>query len=287
MRSNTLRILAVALTIGATAACTQVPAGHVGVKVYLLGTDKGVDHEVLGVGRYWVGVNEELYLFPTFEQNPRYAAEQKDDAGDAVEFQNQDGLTISADFSVTYTIAAANASQVFQRYRLGIDEINRGPLRNILRDAVNEVSSKLPVEAIYGNGKTAMMTDIENLVIKRAAEAGITVTQVSLLGAMRLPDQVTAALNTKITATQKAQQRENELREAEAAARIYEASATGKANALLAEAKAQAEANKILANSLSPALVEYERVKKWDGKLPTVSGATNTFMNLPTAEDRK
>lgn len=113
-------LLLVAAVFGAFlfSGCTRVPAGHVGVKVYLLGTSKGVDHEVLGVGRYWIGINEELYLFPTFEQNPRYSAEQKDDAGDAVEFQNRDGLAISADFSVTYTISSSAASQVFQRYRL-------------------------------------------------------------------------------------------------------------------------------------------------------------------------
>lgn len=126
-----------------------------------------------------------------------------------------------------------------------------------------------------------MMLQIEKLVISRAASSGITVSQVSLLGAMRLPEQVTAALNQKITATQRAQQRENELREAEAEARIFEAKSSGRANALLAEAKAQAEANRILANSLSPTLVEYERVKKWDGKLPTVTGGTSTMLSLP------
>jgi hypothetical protein len=32
------------------AACSKVPAGNVGIKVYLLGGDKGVDHEELGPG---------------------------------------------------------------------------------------------------------------------------------------------------------------------------------------------------------------------------------------------
>lgn len=51
------------------AACSKVPAGHVGVKVYLLGSDKGVEQEELGVGRYWIGVNEELNIFLTYLQN--------------------------------------------------------------------------------------------------------------------------------------------------------------------------------------------------------------------------
>lgn len=51
-------------------SCAKVEAGYVGVRVNLLGGNKGVDSEVLGVGRYWIGWNQELYLFPTFQQTP-------------------------------------------------------------------------------------------------------------------------------------------------------------------------------------------------------------------------
>lgn len=258
--------------------CDTVPAGHVGIKVYLLGGAKGVDHEVVGVGRYWIGINEQLFLFPTFEQNPKYTLQSESDSGQSVEFQTREGMAVDADFSITYAIQAEKAAKVFQRYRSGIEEINRGPLRNILRDAVNEVASKLPVESVYGEGKVAMLDNVQTMVIARAEEAGITVSQVSLLGAMRLPEQVTTALNAKIEATQRAQQRENELREAEAAAKKEVATAEGRAQSLLTEAKAQAQANQILAESITNTLVEYERVKKWNGVMPTVTGVSSTIL---------
>jgi hypothetical protein len=47
--------------------CTNVPAGYVGVKVYMPGGPKGVDTEVLGTGRYMIGMNEYLFLFPLFK----------------------------------------------------------------------------------------------------------------------------------------------------------------------------------------------------------------------------
>jgi hypothetical protein len=56
------KLLLAAMLMASVVGCSKVPAGNVGVKVYLLGTNKGVDHEVLGVGRYWIGFNEELYL---------------------------------------------------------------------------------------------------------------------------------------------------------------------------------------------------------------------------------
>lgn len=274
----------------AVTACDKVPAGNVGIKVYLLGSDKGVDHEVLGTGRYWIGMNEELYLFPTFEQNPKYS-QGDNDAGNPLSFQTAEGMNVEADLSVTYHIEAADAPKVFQRYRLGVEEIEKGPLRNLLRDAINEVSSTLPVESVYGLGKTAMVDKVQELLTQRASAAGISVTQVSLLGSIRLPTEVTKALNSKIEATQRAQQRENELREAEAQARKAVAEAEGKAHAAIATAKGEAEslllnaesqakANRILANSVTPTLIEYEKVKAWNGELPHVQGAGALMLNL-------
>ncbi len=283
-----LGVLAVVLT---GCGCSKVPAGNVGIKVYLLGGQKGVDHEVLGVGRYWIGMNEDLFLFPTFEQNPKYTAASEEDSGRAVDFQTKEGMQADADFSITYHIEPTNAAKVFSRYRLGIDEINKSPLRNMLRDSVAEVTSGLEVEAVYGSGKTAMMDTVQKILTTRAEEAGITVTQVSLLGAIRLPQQVTNALNSKIEATQRAQQRENELREAEAQAKktVAEAEgesrkqvalAEGRASATLTEATAQAKANRILSESLTSALIEYRKIDKWNGALPQFGGGAVPLITI-------
>ena len=39
-----------------------------------------------------------------------------------------------------------------------------------------------------------------------------------------------------------------------------------------ARAKAQAEANRQLAQSLTPELIRYQQLQRWDGKLPLFSG---------------
>ncbi len=284
-------VMALMATMFVVAGCSKVPAGNVGIKVYMLGGQKGVDHEVLGVGRYWIGMNEELFLFPTFEQNPKYTAGATDDSGNAVDFQTKEGMQASADFSITYNIEPGNAAKVFARYRLGIDEINKSPLRNMLRDSVSEVASSLEVESVYGTGKIAMIDAVQKILATRAAEAGITVTQVSLLGSIRLPPQVTNALNSKIEATQRAQQRENELREAEAQAKktVAEAEgesrkqvalATGRAQAVTVEATAQAKANRILSESLTPALIEYRKIDKWNGALPQFGGGAVPLISI-------
>ena len=40
-------------------------------------------------------------------------------------------------------------------------------------------------------------------------------------------------------------------------------------------AEAQAEANRKLAESLSDTLIDYQKVQKWDGKLPTVASQSD------------
>lgn len=264
-------ILALILSL---VACTKVPPGNVGVKVYLLGGSKGVDHEVLGVGRYWIGWNEELFIFPTFQQNYVWtkSKEEGSDKDESITFQTREGLTVNADVGISYSIRPEKVSDIFQKYRRGIDEITNTFLRNAVRDSFNSFSSKMSVEDVYGAGKEELLKAVHSQVSQDMSQKGIVVDKIYLIGQMRLPDTIIAALNSKIEATQRAQQRENEVQEARAEADKQVAQAEGKAKSLLEVAKAEAEANRLRQQTLTAELIQYETVKKWDGKLPQYSG---------------
>ena len=79
-------------------SCSKVPAGNVGIKFYLLGKDKGVDYEALGPGRYWIGINEELFLFPTQRQNKVWSDDEEGNRG--FEFQSKEGMKLSANVGI-------------------------------------------------------------------------------------------------------------------------------------------------------------------------------------------
>ena len=68
------------VAVGMLSSCSKVPAGFVGVKYYLLGTEKGISSEELSPGRYYIGWNEELYLFPTFNQNKTWTSDENEDS---------------------------------------------------------------------------------------------------------------------------------------------------------------------------------------------------------------
>ena len=48
--------------------------------------------------------------------------------------------------------------------------------------------------------------------------------------------------------------------------------AEAEAEVIRKKAQAQADANKLLSESLTPEVVEYEKIQKWDGKLPYATG---------------
>lgn len=261
----------------------KIEAGYVGVKVYLLGSNKGVDNEVVGPGRYYVGINEDMYLFPTFQQTILW------DKNDAFNFQSKEGMVSSADVSLSYTLDRDKISILFQTYRKGIDEISEVYMKNLLRDSINKIASTFSVEEIYGEKKQEFQDKVLVDLKEKMAPIGINVDFVAFVGGIRPPESVVKAIDAKVEATQRAQQRENELREAEAQAKKTEALATGKANAQIQEAKgkaesirieaeAKAEANRKIAESIKNDLIKYNAIEKWDGKLPQVSGS-NT--NLP------
>lgn len=280
MKNLVFVLLIVLLSFGSV-ACTKVPSGHVGVKVYLLGGSKGVDTEELGVGRYWVGWNEELHLFPTFTQNTVWTADSREGSleDESITFQTKEGLSVNADIGLAYHIDPTKVTAIFQKYRKGIDEITDIYLRNIVRDAFVVASSNKPVEFVYGEGKAELRDEVEQIVKAKVEPIGIVIEQISFVGDLRLPDSVVTALNAKIAALQKASQRENEVKEAEAEARKKIAAAQGEAESIKVVALAQADANKILSNSITPTLVEYKRIEKWNGIMPTyMAGAMPTPM---------
>lgn len=253
--------------------CNMVPAGHKGVKVYLLGGNKGVDSEVLGVGRYWIGINEELYLFPVFTQNYTWQdLSQQGGLDQSISFQTSEGLTVYADVGISYTIDPAKVHLVFEKYRRGVDEITDTYLRNMVRDSINKRASELSVEDVYGKGKVALIDNVLADVRDQVADIGILVEKVYWIGEIGLPDTVIRALNAKIEATQMAMRRQNEVAQAKA-----------EADKKVEEARGIAESMKLTNMEVTDKVLRLREleiqqmlVERWNGQLPsTFMGGTD------------
>ncbi|BCP56288.1 serine protease [Kaistia sp. 32K] len=253
----TLMLSAVVLLSG----CSKVPAGYTGVVVNMLGTDKGVSLKEEPVGYKWVGWNEELFLFPTFNQNFNI---------NGIKGQDKDGMVVGLPLGVTLRAAEGSAPLLFKTYRKKMDEIINVNVPQVVRDAVNAESSKVTAETMYGPGKEEFVKRIQQRVQDHFATRGIVIENLYLSGQIDLPPTVVQSLNRKIEATQKAQQRENELRQTIAEAEKAKAEAEGIKQATILRAEGEAQALNIKGAALrnNPGVVELNAIDKWDGKLP-------------------
>src|SRR6185436_14880466 len=98
---------------------------------------------------------------------------------------------------------------------------------------------------------------------------------------LRAPAAVIEAINQKNVMQQQALTAQNELQKNTFQAQGDSIKAVGQAKAILALATAQAKANELIAKSITPTLVQYEMSKKWDGKMPQVSGSAMPMIQLP------
>lgn len=269
--------IAILMALAILAGCAKVPAGNVGIKFYLLGGAKGVDTEEVSPGRYWLGMNEELYLFPTFTQTVDW---------EGVTFQTVEGMKVSGTVGMSYAVDPSKVTTLFQKYKKGIDEITNTYLRNMVRDALVTAASTRKVESVYGQGKAELIADAEKRVREQVAPIGIIIERLYWAGDLILPPEVTGSLNAKIRATQMAQQRRNEVEQANAEADKQIAAARGEAESRLTVAKAEAEAIRVKGAALAdnPRLVEWSAIEKWDGRMPQVSGGATPFVNLSTSK---
>nr|CAI3971239.1 lipoprotein [Ochrobactrum phage ORM_20] len=273
------RILAIGFMALAITACSKVPAGYVGVKVYLLGSDKGVDTEVLSPGRHWIGWNEDLYQFPTFTQNFTWEGKGAN-GGKSFTFQTIEGMVVSADVGVSYSVMPEKVSTIFQKYRRGIDEITDTYVKNMIRDAIVTEASRIRVESVYGSGKEDLIKAVEKRVRDQISPIGLNIERIYWVGQFDLPPEVIEKINAKVNADQITQQKIAELEQTRADAQKRIAEAEGEKQAAVLRAQGEAEANRVVTESINETLIRYRQTEKWDGVLPKVTSGATPFVKI-------
>ncbi|TON45329.1 transposase, partial [Vibrio parahaemolyticus] len=175
---------------------------------------------------------------------------------------------------ITYRIDPTKVSKIFEKYRRGVDEITDVYLRNMVRDALVEKASIMGIENVYGAGKAELMNDVEKSVSDNVADIGIIIEKIYWIGEMRLPKQIVQNINDKIAATQKAQQRKNEVAQSKAEADKKIEEARGTAESIKLKAKAESEAITLRGEALrsNPEVLQLEAVNKWNGVTPVYIG---------------
>lgn len=296
-------IVALVVLVGAcivgSSSCTRVDAGYVGIRIRLAGSARGVQNAPVVTG--WVVYNpltEKIIEFPISVQNVVWSREVHEGApmDESITFASSEGVTVNADVGLAFHINADKAPRLYARFRQSdLNALAHGYIRNVVREALSETASAMPVQEIYGAGKTRLINDTSRRISERLGADGVEIDQLTFNSALRLPDNVVGAINRAMEATQNAIQAENRVRQirAEADQNVAQARgeaeaarqrARGEADALLIRARAEAQANEIIRLSTTSSVIQYRMLERWDGHLPVVSGGTIPMLTLDAAQ---
>lgn len=141
-----------------------------------------------------------------------------------------------------------------------------GAAKEAVQSALNEKYGKQIVNVVSITIGNINFSDAYNAAIEKKAQAKLAAE---------------AEEYTNKVATQKAEaEAEQKKIQAQAEAESKKIKAEGDAEAIRIKADAEAEANKKIADSLTSELIEKEKIEKWNGVLPAVSGSGSTIIDF-------
>lgn len=222
-----------------------IPPGQAGV-VVLFGK---VQSEALPAGLHFINPFSQVVEMEVRTKNytmTNVAEEGQKRGDDSIAVISSDGLTVKLDCTIFYALQQAKVAKIYSEIGPDVeDKILRSEIRASLRDA----AANLLATELYTSKRQAFVDQVTRTLKASFENRGITMEQV-LLRNVLLPDQITKAINDKIAADQDAQKMafvlQKEKQEAERK-RI--------------EAEGQARAQQIVSQSLTPQIIEYQRIQ--------------------------
>ena len=284
-------VIGVSLFFNYIVCIDRIGAGHVGVEVVLSGSQRGASEIPIRTG--WVfysPLRSQIIEFPTYVQTVKWTQDVNEGraANEQMSYNSKEGMEIFSDVSLSYSIEARRVPDFYVKYRVTeLDQFTHGILRDVVRNSLNEVASTFTVEQIYGEQKTAFLTQVQRRIQEQLDPVGVNLQQFGFIGAPRVPQVIASAITAKAQAIQDAERARNELAKTQAEAAKQVAEADGEAKSSVTRAQGEAEANRIRQSGLTPQLLQLRQlenqralIERWNGQLPSVETAGNSSMML-------
>lgn len=293
-------VLVISLIVGFSCA-EKVPAGYIGIQYSMNG---GVSDDVLTQGWHLVSPTKEVVLYSIgIEQSYLTAGEDGDSKkDDSFEVPSSDGKGLMVDLTFTYRFDADKITSIFTRFKgQSGKEVRDSFIKPNIISWTKEVTAKYPVTEILGDERANLNIAVSEYIRDKFEPYGIIVENVSLIN-IDADDETRASVQRKVNAQQELElaqieqktanvqaqkdkevalvKAEQDKETAEIAAEQAKIKAEGEAEATRIRAEAEAAANELIAASLTPELIENNKISKWNGEVPIVSGNGATIVDV-------
>ena len=262
-------VITIIASIAQPFAIEKVDSGYKGIKVSLVGSQRGVTNYQYKTG--WVVYNtwtEQMLEFPTFQQHIEYDDQQVITKG---------GFPATIKPTFNYSLKESNIGDMFVNLRLDVKQVEQGWLKNAIIGAVNDVANTWEVDSIFGHRQQFEASIVAECNLRLAKWFNVSQLRTNITP----PEALQEAIISKTKAIQQAEASEQQALTAIAEGKRKVAVARADSAETIINAQAAALAIKIKQNQLSPLYIEYVKWNAWDGKLPTtVAGGSGTLLNI-------
>lgn len=289
-----LAIVIVLGLIGVSMCLYRVPTGNVGVVYNMNG---GVDGEILTQGWHLVSPTKKVTTYSIGLEQSYLTSENKGDSprDESFSIPTSDGKTVRVNLEFSYRFDEARVAETFIMFKGKSGEsIKDTFIKPKIIAWTQEVSANHPVTDIFGDQRTAINAELDIYLREKFDQYGILIDTVNFTD-ITVDEETAAAIQKKVTAQQELElasieaetakvqaekdkqvariQAEKDKEVATIQAEKILIAAEAEANALRIAAEAEADANEMIAKSLTAELIEKIKYERWNGRMPTVSGA--------------
>jgi regulator of protease activity HflC (stomatin/prohibitin superfamily) len=256
-------ILAIIILIVVWGTFVIVPAGHRGVVLWWGSVEKRIMGE---------GLN---FKVPFAERVIKVDVKVQPHPFKEIDASSKEYQMVKMTGMMNFHIDPAYVNDLYQKVGLDFADKVIDPAFN---DFVKEVVPTYPIGEILPKReeirKRAMTKLGDNL-----SRYHIIVDDI-YFASIRFSPEYEGAIEAKQVAQQQVETQKQVLAQREIEAQQKVATAKGEAESILVVAQGQAKANDALSRSISPILVQYKGIEKWNGIVPQVSGGVVPFIDL-------
>lgn len=288
----TVGVIGVGGLIGWNACAVKIPTGHVGI-VYNINHGVSENQVPLGQGLNFKSPFDKVSKYPVSLTTIYLSADKREGSKEDESFiaigKDNNQMKVSVEMSYSFDQEKLPSTFVKFKGQTG-EQIEDTFIRSKVKSWTAEALSQFDTFDVYGASRTEANQAITAHLKEKFAEYGINVETANIID-IQLDEKTTQTINNKIQRQQEVEAErlekekqsilnEKALEQAQAEAEQKKLMAQGEAEAELIRAEAIAEANRLISESLTPELLEQQRLETWNGAYPQVVSDASTILDL-------
>lgn len=257
-------VIGIAVLIIAGTSLTIVPAGNTGV--------------VLTLGKVSeTSFQEGAHLKIPFVQSVENMSNKIQVYETPASAVSKDLQTVSSTLAVNYRLISEKSPDMYKNVGIDYQTILITP---VVQECFKSATANYTAEQLITERQT-VADDVKEALEAKLNDYGIYIEKFNIVN-FDFSEEFNNAIEAKQVAEQNLLKTKTEQEQAivvaNAEAEKKVISAKAEAEAIMAEAQAQADANELLEKSLTPKVIAYEQIQKWNGVMPKVTGSESGML---------